>query len=286
MMGFDCLSFDRILDKFGPMFSRHTPFDESRMIVELEYTHGQKRVVQPANCLGLVLVWTPTRGSLNVLQLVFGLTLPNLSVYLRFGIRLMVETFKNDPLARVAIPCNEDIESFKVAFAERHPLLNDCWVTMDGLKLYLQSAGNSEIQERFYNGWTHDHYVTSVFFFCPDGTILIAFFNVLGCVHDSQVAEFSQIYEKLENVYQRTGGMCCIDSAFGSISRNFYINRARISWVPTHLHVGRGSLRFRKKGRQHQHSRRLSGECSQCRLLSQGRRIDLCMKREESGGLS
>jgi hypothetical protein len=150
----------------------------------------QKRLVQPADCLGLVLVWTRTRGLLNVLQLVFGLTYSNLSVYLRFGIRLMVETFKNDPLARVAIPSGEDIESFKAVFAERHPLLTDCWATMDGLKLYLQSSGNSDIQERFYNGWTHDCYVTSVFCFCPDGTIPIAFFNVPGCVHDSQVAEF------------------------------------------------------------------------------------------------
>jgi hypothetical protein len=125
------------------MFSGHTPFDESGMIVEL--------------------------------QLVFGLTYSNLSVYLRFGIRLMVETFKNDPLARIAIPSSEDIERFKAAFVEGQPLLTDCWATMDGLKLYLQSSGNSDIQERFYNGWTHDHYVTSVFCFCPDGTIPIAF---------------------------------------------------------------------------------------------------------------
>jgi hypothetical protein len=81
------------------------------------------------------LVWTRTRGLLNVLQLVFGLTYSNLPVYLRFGIRLMVETFKNDPLARVAIPSSEDIELFKAAFAERHPLLTDCWAMMDGLKL-------------------------------------------------------------------------------------------------------------------------------------------------------
>ena len=100
------------------MFSGHTPFDASGMIVEFEYVSGRKRAVQPADCLGLVLVWTRTRGSLNVLQLVFGLTYSNLSVYLRFGIRLMVETFKNDPLARVAIPSGEDIELFKVAFAE------------------------------------------------------------------------------------------------------------------------------------------------------------------------
>ncbi len=82
-----------------------------------------------------------TRGLLNVLQLVFGLTYSNLYVYLRFGIRLIVETFRNDPLARVSIPSGEEIESFKEAFAARHPLLNDCWATMDGLKLYLQSAG-------------------------------------------------------------------------------------------------------------------------------------------------
>jgi hypothetical protein len=59
-----------------------------------------------------------TKGLLNVLQLVFGLTYSNLSVYLRFGMRLIVETFWNDPHARVSIPLAEDIETFKAAFAE------------------------------------------------------------------------------------------------------------------------------------------------------------------------
>jgi hypothetical protein len=82
-MGFDCESFDRLLEKFHPMFLGHTPFDASGMIVEFEYVCGRKRLVQPAECLGLVLVWTRTRGALNVLQLVFGLTYTNLSIYLR-----------------------------------------------------------------------------------------------------------------------------------------------------------------------------------------------------------
>jgi hypothetical protein len=92
---------------------------------------------------------------------------------------------------------------------------------MDELKLYLQASGNSEIQERFYNGWTHDHYVTSVFCFCPDGTIPIAFFNVPGCVHDSQVAEFGKIYKKIEDVHRTTGGKYCVDLEFGSINRTY-----------------------------------------------------------------
>ena len=80
------------------MFSGHTPFDASEMIDEFKYAHGQKRLVQPADCLGLVLVWAQTRGALNVLQLIFSLTYSNLSVYLQFGIWLIVETFCKDPL--------------------------------------------------------------------------------------------------------------------------------------------------------------------------------------------
>jgi hypothetical protein len=170
-MGFDCESFDRVLDKFAPMFSGHTPFNASGVIVAFEYVTGRKREVQPADCLGHVLVWTRTRGPLNVLQLVFGLTYTNLSVYLGFGIRLFVETFRHDPLASVRVPSAETIEMFKDAFAVRRPLLNDCWATMDGVKLYLQQSGNAVIQEQYYNGWMHNHYVTSVFCFCPNGTL-------------------------------------------------------------------------------------------------------------------
>jgi hypothetical protein len=86
-------------------------------------------------------------------------------------------------------------DSCKEAFAAQHPLLRDCWATMDGLKLYLQQLGNGDIQECCYNGWMHDHYITSEFCFCLDGTIPIAFFNNPGLVHDSQVAEFGKIYE-------------------------------------------------------------------------------------------
>jgi hypothetical protein len=93
MMGFDVDSFEKNLEKFSLMYLTHTPFDASGMIVSLDDICGQKRKVLPADCLGLVLVWTQMRVSLNVLQLMFGLTYTNLSVYLRFGIRLVVEVF-------------------------------------------------------------------------------------------------------------------------------------------------------------------------------------------------
>jgi hypothetical protein len=219
MMCFHYKSFDKIIDKVAPMVSSHTPFNSSWMIVNFEYIRGCKRNVQPADCLGLVLVWTQTRGALNVLQLVFGLTYSKLSVFLKFGICLIIKTFYNDPLATVSIPLSEDIETIKAAFGKRHLLLNDCWATMDGLKLYLQVARNPEIQEWFYDRWMHDHYVSSAFCFCPDGTVPIAFFNAHGCVHDSQVVEFGKIYVKMEDVYWRMGRKCCVNSAFGNMDR-------------------------------------------------------------------
>jgi hypothetical protein len=69
MMGFDCESFDKILENFGPMFSSHTPLDESGFIIPFEYGRGQKRNIQPEDCLGLVLVWTQTRGALKFCSL-------------------------------------------------------------------------------------------------------------------------------------------------------------------------------------------------------------------------
>ena len=117
-----------------------------------------------------------------------------------------------------------------------YPLLSDVWSTMDGLKLYLQQSGNTEIQARFYNGWTHGHYVTSVFVFCPDGTIPIAFFNVPGSVHDSQVAHWGKVYDKLGAVYDETGGKCTVDSAFGKVNKPYLIKSSQdylVSTMPT-----------------------------------------------------
>ena len=82
----------------------------------------------------------------------------------------------------------------------------DVWCTMDGLKLMLEQSGDAIIQEQFYNGWTHNHYVMSVICFRPDGTIPIVFCNIPDAVHDSQVADYGDIiHDKLEYVYEQDG---------------------------------------------------------------------------------
>jgi len=164
------------------------------------------------------------------LQLVFGMTCSNLCMYMRFGRRVIVEALKSDPLAKI------EIASYKEVVGVIYTFLFDVWCTMDGLKLYLQQSRNTEIQACFYNGWTHGHYVTPVFVFCPDGTIPIAFFNVPGSVHDSQVAHWGKVYDKLGAMYDETGGKCTVDFAFGKVNRPFLIKSSQdylVSTVPT-----------------------------------------------------
>jgi hypothetical protein len=54
------------------------------------------------------------------------------------------------------------------------------------------------------------------------------FFNVSGCVHDSQVAEFGQIYDKLEEVFWMTGTKCCVESAFGKVDRTYLYKSSQV----------------------------------------------------------
>ena len=167
------------------------------------------------------------------LQFIFGMTCSNLCMYLCYGRRVIVEALKSDSLAKIAISSNEDIASYQEAVGAMYPLLSNVWSTMDGLKLYLQQSGNTQIQARFYNWWTHGHYVTLVFVFCPDGTTPIAFINVPGSVHDSQVANWGRVYDKLGAVYDETGGKSTVDSAFGKVNRPLLVKSLQDYLVST-----------------------------------------------------
>jgi hypothetical protein len=169
------------------------------------------------------------------LQLIFGMTYSNLDDYLLFGKRIIVMLLWEDERAGVRIPSSEKIDEYKQMVQNRHRFLTDVWCTMDGLKVTLEQAGDALIQERFYNGWTHDQYVTLVLCFCPDGTIPICYINIPGSVHDSQVADYGNIYDKLESVFERDGAQCTVDSAFGNVSREYLIKSSQdLMHIPNH----------------------------------------------------
>ncbi|KAI2492948.1 DDE superfamily endonuclease [Fragilaria crotonensis] len=157
-----------------------------------------------------------------VLQIIFGMTGTPVGMYLRFGRRILIEVLKAEP--RAAIKHLND-PHLQEAIRQKPPALDGVWCCMDGLKLYLQQAGNSNTQNRFYNGRTHNLYVTSVFVFCPDGTISICCYNLPGSIHDSLVAEWGNVYPKFEKVYDTVSGRCTVDSALSFQQYPFFTNR-------------------------------------------------------------
>ena len=213
LTGFDHATFQYLLQLFQPIFDTYTPFGDGDGIEKIS-PRGRKRTVTATDILGLVLAWTRTRGSLLSLQLHFGLSMTNLNTYLRFGRRIVVEVLRKNPLALIAIPTPAKVAEYKQLVREKYPALTDVWASMDGMKTPIQQASSTQQQAYFYNGWKHNHFVTSVFCFCPDGTIPIAYMNLPGSMHDSTIAEWGRIYDKLESLYETTGAITCVDSAF------------------------------------------------------------------------
>lgn len=112
---------------------------------------------------------------------------------------------------------------YKAAISQRHPHLHDVAFTADGVKLLLECSGFDDIENEFYNGWTHDHYTNAVLLFAPDGTVPAAVYNCPGTFHDSTGAEYGGLYDKMERLWVRYHAKTCVDTAFTRENHEFLI---------------------------------------------------------------
>jgi hypothetical protein len=127
--------------------------------------------------------------------MLFGITNSPLSLWLRFARRIITKVLLKEPTAKVK-------------------LLQGVWGAMDGLKIILESSGDAVKQNMYYNGWTHDTYVSNLFLFAPDGKIKACFINAPGCLHDSMLATWANLYTQLDELFDLYGGRIVVDSAF------------------------------------------------------------------------
>jgi DDE superfamily endonuclease len=242
LTGFDHASFNALHEMFQPIFLTHSPHSSDGVIrrirPETSFRRGRPRMITSAACLGLVLVYGRTTGVVFLLCSVFGLTHTPLSMWLRFGRRVLLHVLKDHELARVKMPNVEKVAEYKAAIGRLYKRLKDVYSVGDGLKVLIGACGDGMIQEMFYNGWTHGHYITNVFIFAPDGTIIACILNCPGCMHDSELAGLGNIYTKLRQTYEATGGKCVMDSAFAARGNDFIIKS-----VQNHHHAN-GSCEY------------------------------------------
>ena len=60
----------------------------------------------------------------------------------------------------------------------------------------------------------HARFVSNLYMLAANGCIIATCLNILGSIHDSTLAQWRGIYEKLEATNKGTGGICCVDSVF------------------------------------------------------------------------
>jgi hypothetical protein len=165
LCGFDFASFQTMHSQFKVLFDNLSPYhSHGQLIAKHNKKKGGRHLITLYQCLALVLAWTRTQGSFAALKIIFGMTAGCLSLWLRFGQRLLIQILHNDEHSRPSMPMDNEIAGFVSAISTKYPALTNCWGAIDGLKLWLQRSGYNKIQNLIFNSWTTA--TMCVTFFC------------------------------------------------------------------------------------------------------------------------
>ena len=150
-------------------------------------------------------------------------------MWLCFSLRVLLLILRKEPAARIQTPPPEYFELFVNLIAARYSNLGRkrVAVAIDGVKFDVCKPGTNEKQSVFYNGWTHGHYISNVFVFAPNGTIVAMVINAPGALHDSTLMEMGKLYDKMETWANDHSVRMVVDSAFQCIDRPYFIRSSQ-----------------------------------------------------------
>lgn len=188
MTGLDHRAFNYLLSMFQHLYDVYTTYGENGEIRRLsQTTRGRPRTRSSTACIGLVLTFYRTRGSCFSLCLLFGINSSVCNIVLRFSKNILHRVLSTNSLSALFVSGVDEIEFYIELTVEKYPLLQVVYAVADGLKLYLQQSGDIIIQNKFYNEWTHDHYVSNVIVLAPSGLVIACTLNPPSSMHDSQI---------------------------------------------------------------------------------------------------
>jgi hypothetical protein len=104
------------------------------------------------------------------------------------------------------MPSTEKLQEYQRNIIAKYLALQDVYCFADGLKIGIQSTSNFVAPAIHYNGWTHGHYITNIFLFVPDGTLIGAAVNYPGSFHNLTVCTMGGLYDCLQGMYNLCGG--------------------------------------------------------------------------------
>jgi hypothetical protein len=128
------------------------------------------------------------------LQQIFAIIPATVSRYITFGLKIYLATLSSIRDARIEWPGTlADFHEYNQLIVTRHPLLDGAFASIDGLNLPVQNSDDEDIENATFNGWLHNHFVSSVLVFSPKGQ--------LTSVHASFELLLTYYYNVIRNCY-------------------------------------------------------------------------------------
>ncbi|KZT56611.1 hypothetical protein CALCODRAFT_435526 [Calocera cornea HHB12733] len=171
----------------------------------------EKRSLNAAGGLGLVLYWLNSTMMDKSLAQIFALIPSTITRYRAFGLDLLLRTLRAMGEARITWPKGDQFKELSDLVVARHPLLQGAFGSVDGLNLPTATSSDERWQNAQYNGWLHGHFTSNVLVFSTRGELIHAAINAPGSWHDSKVS--SGIYAQLEE-YTPDDFFLAADTAF------------------------------------------------------------------------
>jgi hypothetical protein len=187
-MGVDVRTFHFILERGFAELWDSTPISRDDV-----RPHGvprlEKRSLDAAGGLGLVLHYLNSTMLLVTLQQVFAIVPSVSSCYLHFDLKLLHRALLKIPEAKIAWPGEDKMAEWAAMLRVRHPHILYGIGFVDGVHQPLECHGEEEVQNANYNGWFASHFTSNIFTFGVDGTIIYCAVNAPGSWHDAIVAQ-------------------------------------------------------------------------------------------------
>lgn len=128
-----------------------------------------RRSLTADGALGLIYHYLTSAMSDTALQQIFALVPATVARYRAFALRILRDTLRQMPEARVTWWTAEECDEDSNLILARHPLLMGAIGGIDGMNLITAESDDPEIENATYNGWLHGHYTSCVLVVSPRG---------------------------------------------------------------------------------------------------------------------
>jgi hypothetical protein len=136
--------------------------------------------IPASTALALLLTFYRDQCGLTFLGKLFGMTSSTVSWILNKSERALLKVPSVLPESAIRWPTFEEQRNCALAVERKYPGIVGRWGFVDGKNYRVEKPTNALLQNAMFNGWLQQTFVTGVFCFAADGTVVWGKHNVAG----------------------------------------------------------------------------------------------------------